>query len=160
LHLCMCIYVTCTKFILLPLSLLLPRPTSANLSSSHPGQNLLQPPIRWFSRRKNIKDKKRHMVFFLVWDKESYTRRYLVLFPCIYLLQPQLVLLYQTSSFFPSPLPMVAPTSLRFLYSFLYSEHINHIQIFGVLPFPYPSCGNLPLVWPMSHNIAAFVLGL
>jgi hypothetical protein len=25
----------------------------------------------------------------------------------------------------------VAPASLRFLYSFLYSEHINHIQIFG-----------------------------
>jgi hypothetical protein len=45
------------------------------------------------------------------------------------------------------------------LYLLLYSEHINHIQVFGFLPFPYPSHVQSPLsVWPMSNNITAFVL--
>jgi hypothetical protein len=54
---------------------------------------------------------------------------------------------------------MVALDSLRLLYSFLYHEHINLIQVFGFLLLSYPSL-SLPLVWRMSHNIAAFVLGL
>jgi hypothetical protein len=28
------------------------------------------------------------MMFLLVWDKDSYTGRFLVLFPCIYVLHP------------------------------------------------------------------------
>jgi hypothetical protein len=36
------------------------------------------------------------MAFMLVWDKDSYTGRFLVLFPYIYVLQPQLVHLYQS----------------------------------------------------------------
>jgi hypothetical protein len=83
------------------------------------------------------------MTFLLVWDKNGYTGSFLVLFPCIYALRPQLVHLFQSSSLLPSPLPMVALASLRFLYSFLYSEHINHIQVFGSHPLPYPSH-----VWP------------
>jgi hypothetical protein len=55
---------------------------------------------------------------------------------------------------------MVAPDSLKFLYSFLYCEHIKLIQIFGFLPLPIPLLHSLSLVWPVSHNIAAFVLGL
>jgi hypothetical protein len=39
----------------------------------------------------------------------------------------------------------VASASLRLLYVLLYSEHINHIQVLGFLPFPYSShaCGPL-----------------
>jgi hypothetical protein len=45
----------------------------------------------------------------------------------------------------PSPLPIVALASLRFLYSFLHSEHINHIQVFSFLPLPLPSHEGPPL---------------
>jgi hypothetical protein len=60
-----------------------------------------------------------------------------VLFPGICVLQPKLVHLYQTS-LLPCPLPIVGSVSLRLLYLLLYSEHINHIQVFGFLPIPYP----------------------
>jgi hypothetical protein len=43
----------------------------------------------------------------------------------------------------------------------LYSEHINHIEVLGFLPFPYPSHARSPFsVWPMSNNITVFILGL
>jgi hypothetical protein len=101
------------------------------------------------------------MAFLLVWDKDRYTGRLFVLFPCICKLHPKLVHLYQTSSLFPSPLLIVASASLRLLYSFLGSEHINHIQVLGFLPFAYPSNEQSPLsVWPVSNTITAFVLGL
>jgi hypothetical protein len=84
-----------------------------------------------------------------------------VLFPSIYVLQPKLVHLYQSSSLLPISLPMVASASLRLLYSFLYSKHINHIQVLGFLPFPYSFRAPSPhCVWPMSNNITAFVLVL
>jgi hypothetical protein len=73
------------------------------------------------------------MVFLLLWDKDSYTGSILVLFLCIYELQPQLVYLYQSFSFLLSPLPMVTLASFRCLYSFLYHKHINYIQEFGLL---------------------------
>jgi hypothetical protein len=83
------------------------------------------------------------------------------LLPCTCVLQPTLVHLYQTSSLLPNPFPIVASASLRLLYSLLYSEHINHIQVLGLLPFPYSSRAHSPLrVWPMSNNITVFVLGL
>jgi hypothetical protein len=110
-----------------------------------------------FCWRKNIRDKK-SIAFLLVWDKDSYTERFLALLPCTCVLQSTLVHLYQTSSLLPSPVPIVASASLR-LYSLLYSEHVNHIQVF--LPFPYSShAHSLFSVWPMSNNITAFVLGL
>jgi hypothetical protein len=40
---------------------------------------------------KNIKDNKKNMVFLLVWDKDSYTKRFLALLPCTCVLQPTLV---------------------------------------------------------------------
>jgi hypothetical protein len=101
------------------------------------------------------------MAFLLVWDKDSHTERFLALLPCTCVLQPTLVHHYQTSSLLSGPLPIVASDSLRLLYSLLYSEHINHIQILGFLPFPYSSRAHSPLsVWPMTSNITAFVLGL
>jgi hypothetical protein len=55
----------------------------------------------------------------------------------------------------------VASASLRLLYSLMYNEHINHIQVLGFLPFPYSSHAHSPFsVWPTSNNISAFVLGL
>jgi hypothetical protein len=126
-----------------------------------PLQNLLHPlPLR-FCWRKNIKDKKKNIAFLLVWDEVSSTGRFFVLFLYIYILQPKLVHLYQTSSLLSSPFPTVASASLRLLYSFLYSEHINYIQVLCFLPFPYPSHVQSPLtLWAMSKNITAFVLGL
>jgi hypothetical protein len=68
-----------------------------------------------------------------------------VLLPCTCVLQPELIHLYQTSSLLPGPLPIEASVSLRLLYSFLYREHINHIQVLGFLPFPYLSRVHSPL---------------
>jgi hypothetical protein len=97
----------------------------------------------------------------LVWDKYSYAERFLVLLPCTCELHPILVHLYKTSTVLSGLPPIVASVSLRLLYSLLYSEHINHIQVLGFLPFPSSSCAGSPLsVWPMSSNISSFVLGL
>jgi hypothetical protein len=99
--------------------------------------------------------------FLLVWDKDSYTERFLALLLCTCVLQPTLVHLYQTSSLLRSPHLIVASGSLRLLCLLLYSEDINHIKVLGFLPFPYFSYVHPPLsVWPMSNNINAFVLGL
>jgi hypothetical protein len=61
-------------------------------------QNLLCHLVLWFCRRKIIKDNKKNMVFLLVWNKDSYIGRFLVLFPCIHVLQPKFGHLKQTSS--------------------------------------------------------------
>jgi hypothetical protein len=44
---------------------------------------------------------------------------------------------------------MVAPASLKFLYSFLYNEYINHLQCFSFLPLSYPCLAQSPL--PVTH---------
>jgi hypothetical protein len=87
---------------------------------------LFCPPFLWFCRRKNIKYK-RNMAFLLVWHKNIYTGRFLMFFPCIYVLKPKLVHLYHSSSLLPSPLPIMASVRLILLYSFLHSKHINYI---------------------------------
>jgi hypothetical protein len=81
-----------------------------------------------------------------------------VLLPCIYVLQPKLVHLYQSSSLLPSPLPMLASASLRLLYSLLFSKHINHIQVFGFLSLPYPYHTRPPLsvTCVQYHNCICF----
>jgi hypothetical protein len=108
-----------------------------------------------------IWDNKKDIVFLLVWDKDSYTERFLALPPCTCILQSTLTHLYQTSSLLLGHIPIVASVTLRLLYSLLCSGHINLIQVLGFLPFPYSSCMHFPLsVWPMSNNITAFVLGL
>jgi hypothetical protein len=111
--------------------------------------------------RENIRDNKKDIAFFLVQDKDSHTERFLALrlYTCV--LKPTLVHLCQTSSLLPSHLQIVASAGLRLVYSLLYSEHINHIQVLGCLSFPYFSCACSPLsVWPVSNDITAFVLGL
>jgi hypothetical protein len=74
----------------------------------------------WFCWRQNIRDNKKDIAFLLVWDKDTYTERFLALLPCTCVLQPTLVHLYQTSSLLPGPPPIVASASLRLLYSLLY----------------------------------------
>jgi hypothetical protein len=123
-------------------------------------QNLFCPLLQ-FCWRENIIDNKKDIAFLLAWDKDGYIERFLALLPCICVLQPRLIHLYQTSSVLPGPLPIVASASLRLLYSLLYSEHIKHFQVLGFLTFLYSSHACSPLsVWPMSNNITAFVLGL
>jgi hypothetical protein len=126
LHLLTCVYITWTTSPTLPSP---PGRTCSTLLSSD------------FVEEKHIKDDKKNIAFLLVWDKDSYIGRFLLLFPCTCVLQPQLIHLKQTSSLLPSPLPIVAiVASLRLLYLFLYSEHINHLQVFGFISLPYPSC--------------------
>jgi hypothetical protein len=65
------------------------------------------------------------MAFLMVWDWDSYTGSFLVLCCChAYVYCNPNWFIYQFSSLLPSPLSTVAPASLRFLYSFLYCEHI------------------------------------
>jgi hypothetical protein len=72
------------------------------------------------------------------------------LLPCTCVLKPTLVYLCQSSSPLPGPLSIVASVSLRLLCLLLYSEHINHIQGLGFLPFPCSFCEHFLLsVWPM-----------
>jgi hypothetical protein len=85
-----------------------------------------------------MRDNMKNIVFLLVRDKDSYTERFLVSLLCICVPQPILVHLYQTSSLLPSPLHIVASANLRLLYLLLHSEHVNHIQVLGFLPFPIP----------------------
>jgi hypothetical protein len=96
-------------------------------------------------KKKHVRLKKK-IALLLSWNKASYTERFLALLPCTCILQPTLAHLCQTSSLLPGPLPIVASSSLRWLYSLLYSEHINHIQVLGFLPSPIPPVHILPLV--------------
>jgi hypothetical protein len=113
--------------------------------------------IHWI---KNIRNKK-DIVVLVDWGKYSYTERFLALLACTCVLQPTLLHLYQTSSLFLGPLPIVASASLRLLNSLLYREHLNRIQVSGFHSFPYSCSVHSPLsVWPTSKNITAFVLGL
>jgi hypothetical protein len=82
----------------------------------------------------------------LVWDKYSYTERFLALLPCTCVLQPELIHLYQTSSLLPGHLPILTAVILRLLYYLLYSGHIKHFQVLGFLPFPIPPVCVLSLV--------------
>jgi hypothetical protein len=105
-----------------------------------------------FVEEKKGRDNMKDIAFLLVWDNDRYTERFLALLPCTCVLQP--TGLYYTSSLLPGPLPIVASASLRLLYLLFCSKHVNHIQLFGFLPFPYFSHVCSPLsVWPISNNI-------
>jgi hypothetical protein len=131
------------------------------IAHSHSRQNLSCPLILQFCWRENISNNKKDIGFFAIWEKDSYTERFLALLPCTCVLQLTLVYLYQTSSLLPSHLPILASVSLRSLYMLLYGEQIKHFQVLVFLPFLYSSCVHSPFsVWPMSNNITIFVLGL
>jgi hypothetical protein len=126
-------------------------------------QNLFCPPLQlcW---REDIRDNKKDKAYLLFWDKDSYTERFLALFPCTCVLQPNPNWFISTRPlhyFTTSQSPIVTSVSLRLLYLLLYSRHIKHFQVLVFLPFPWSSCTHSLLsVWPMSNNITAFVLGL
>jgi hypothetical protein len=121
---------------------------SLNSASAH---NVLHPLFSNFCCRENIRDRQKDIVFLLVWGNDTYIEKFLALLPLTCVLQPTLVHLYQTSSLLPSPLSIGASASLRLLYLLLYTEHINHIQVLGFLPFPYSSCVHSPpSVCPMD----------
>jgi hypothetical protein len=138
-----------------------PPPYSSCLLTLHFWAESVLPLVLQFYWRENIRGNKKDIVFLLVWDKDSYTKRFLALVPCTCVLKSTLIHSCQTSSVLPGPLPIVASATLRLLYSLLYSEHINHIQVLDFLPFPYsfhvPSSHS---GWPMSYNIAALFLDL
>jgi hypothetical protein len=105
------------------------------------------------------------MTFFLVWDKGNYTGSFLVIFtwkitPTDWHYNPKWFISCNVLHSILVSFLMVVSAGLRFLYSFLYMEYINHIQVFSFLLLPYPSCAWSPIVWPVLHNIATFVLGL
>jgi hypothetical protein len=61
--------------------------------------------------------------------------------------------------YFLVPFPLVAFTNLELLYLLLYSEHINHIQVLGFLPFPYSSCAHSPhTVWSIPIILLHIIL--
>jgi hypothetical protein len=124
------------------------------------GPNIIFPLILWLCWREIIRNNKKDMSFLLVWDKDSYTERLLVLLPCTSVFQPTLVCLYLFSLLLPGLLPIVASTNLRLLYLLLNKEHFNHTQMLGFLSFPYFSdvCSTLS-VWPMSNNIYCIYFG-
>jgi hypothetical protein len=149
LHLLTCVYIFCAASLPTPHFY----PSAFRLNLFHP--------LLWFCWRENIRDNKKDILFLLVWDKNSYTERFLTLLACTCELWPALVHFYQTSPLLLGLLPIGASVNLRLLYSLLNREHINHIQVSGFLSFPYFSCVCSPLsVWPMSNNITAFVLDL
>jgi hypothetical protein len=74
-----------------------------------------------FCWREDISNKKKDILFSLVWGKDSYTERFLTWLPCTSVLQPELIHLYLTSSLLPGHLPIVTSVILRLLYYLLYN---------------------------------------
>jgi hypothetical protein len=86
------------------------------------------------------------MVCLLVWDKNSYTGGFFLLFLCRCVLQSKLIHLYQTSSLFPSPLPIVASPSLKLcIHSYTVSTSTTFKFMVSV-PFSLPPVCDFPLV--------------
>jgi hypothetical protein len=83
-----------------------------------------------------------------------------VLSPCICVLLLQWILLFQSSSLLPSPLPMVALAILNFRIHSCTVSTSTSFKFLVSFPYPIPPMCSLSLVWPVSHNITAFVLGL
>jgi hypothetical protein len=118
-----------------------PAPSSPRLS----GQNLFCPLVLWFCWRENIADNKKDTAFLLVWDKDSYTERFLVLLPCTCVLKPTLIHLYQTPSRLPCPLPIIGLCQFKITLSAHQGAH-QPLSSFGFPTFPYSSCVCSPLV--------------
>jgi hypothetical protein len=125
-----------------------------------PGQNLLCS-LLWLCWSGNIRGNKKDIALLRLWDKYSYSEKFLALIPCTCYCKPCWFISTRPLHYFLVPFPIVFSTSLRLLYSLLNREHINHIEVLGFLFFTYFSCVCSHFsVWPMSNNITAFVLGL
>jgi hypothetical protein len=123
-------------------------------------QNLFCPLLQ-FCWKEDISNNKKDIALLLVWDKESYTERFLALVSCTSVLQPKLIHLYHTSS----PLPWSPSYSdlCHFKITILAPLQWTHqtLSSLGFSTYAYSSFMCPPLsVWPMSNNITAFVLGL
>jgi hypothetical protein len=90
-------------------------PTALPPTSLTSSQNLFCPLLQ-FCWREDISNNKKDMVFLLVWDKGRYKERFLALLPCTSVLQPELILLYLTSSLLPGHLLILTSVVLRLLY--------------------------------------------
>jgi hypothetical protein len=117
-------------------------------------QNLFYPLLQFCGKKDERYQK--HVFFFLVWDKDSYIGRFLVLFPRMYVLQHKLVNLYQISSLLHGPLPTVALTSSRLLSL----NTLTTFKFFISFPCPITPVHGQPLLWSVSNNITAIVIGL
>jgi hypothetical protein len=83
---------------------------------------------------------------------------FIVTFLCLYILYLELIHPLCFSPFNLSHLLMVILTSLKILCSFLYRKYINHIHLFNFFLLPSLSPSDLPLLWPVFHNIACICI--
>jgi hypothetical protein len=130
----MCIHCLCQP----PTHLLMP-------PNPHlPGRNLFHHFFQFYWRE-NLRHNKKDISFLVIWDKDSYTERFLALLLITGVLQSTLVHFYQASLLLLGPVPIVVSANLRLLYSLLNREQINHIQVLGFYSFPYSSLVDSPL---------------
>jgi hypothetical protein len=90
-----------------------PPPSSPTPLTSR--QNLFCPFLQ-FCWRVDISKNKKDILFLLVWDKDSYTERFLAFLLCTSVLQPEFIHLSQTSSLLLGHLPILTSVILRLLY--------------------------------------------
>jgi hypothetical protein len=91
---------------------------------------LFGPLVLQFCWRENIGDNKKGTAFLLLWDRNSYTERFLALLPYTCVLQPKLVHPCQTYLLLPVPLPIVASCQFKIiLFAPLQWAHKPHSSL-------------------------------
>jgi hypothetical protein len=98
-------------------------------------QNLFCPPVLWFCRRKRRKEKKWH---FCLLEIKVATLGVSLWYFHVYMYYNPNWFISCFSSFYLGPFLMVVLAGLRFFYSFLYREYINHIHLLSFLLLPSP----------------------
>jgi hypothetical protein len=86
----------------------------------------------------------------LVWDKDSYTERFLVLLPCTCVLQPELLIYTRLFTTSRSPSHSGLCQFKITLFAPLQWAH-KTLSSFGFPTFPYSSCMNSPLSVCVTH---------
>jgi hypothetical protein len=74
----------------------------------------------------------------LVWDKDSYSERFLALLPCTCVLQPKLIHLCLTSSLLPSHLPILTSVSFKITILVHLQWTCQTLSSFEFPTFPIP----------------------
>jgi hypothetical protein len=95
-----------------------------------------------FCWRENIKDNKKDIVFLLVWDKYSYTEKFLALLPCTCVLQLTMVHFYQ-------------PERLLAIFSCSYCDFFSGFWSRFYCPYKTIS-RNLPVFYSLEELIKTF----